>query len=52
MTEEEETLREMIDTLRAMRENTRPHDNSNPVYHRYSNAISSINYVIEHGDCR
>ena len=37
----------MIDDLRRMREHCEPKSNQNPLYLRYSNAVSVLKWIIE-----
>jgi signal transduction histidine kinase len=45
--DETERLQRMIDDLRRMREHCEPKSNQNPVYLRYSNAVSAMKWIIE-----
>lgn len=40
-------LERMIDALRRQREQCEPKSNQNPRYLRYSNAVSSLKWIIE-----
>lgn len=40
-------LERMIDALRRQREKSEPKSNQNPRYLRYSNAVSSLKWIIE-----
>lgn len=46
MTKSEE-LQRMIDVLRRQREDCEPKSNANPRYLRYSNAVSSLKWIID-----
>ncbi|MGH3631028.1 MAG: hypothetical protein ACRDRL_26750, partial [Sciscionella sp.] len=43
-------LRGMVDELRRLRSRCEPKDNSNPVYLRYSQAVSALNWIADHPD--
>ena len=40
-------LEHMIDALRRQREGCKPKSNQNPRYLRYSNAVSSLRWIID-----
>jgi hypothetical protein len=41
-----ERLKQMVKDLRQLRDKCEPKSNANPRYHRYSNAVSAISWVI------
>jgi hypothetical protein len=44
---EQQRLQQMIDELRRMRERCEPKSNRNPRYLRYSNAVSTLLWIID-----
>lgn len=44
---ETDRLHEMIDELRRMRQRCEPKSNQNPRYLRYSNAVSTLRWIID-----
>jgi hypothetical protein len=44
---DEQRLQQMIDDLRRMRDECEPKSNQNPRYHRYSNALSAMRWILD-----